>query len=323
MSHPKPTILLDTDLGGDIDDLGTVALLHALADAGKCDILGFISDTPQAPAVGAIDAVNRWYGRPGLPVGRRAEFKVEDTYANAVVDASGDVLDGHDAPMAVDVYRRLLAAAPDGSVTIATIGVLFLLNDLLDSGPDDHSPMTGPELVDAKVDRFVVMGGRYPRNDSDAEANFHAWGQPNVSKRAIERIDRPITFIGGELGDRSNGYGTGARLNDLPEDHPVRIGYLDFFRRPPWWVPDEDKPWDTIQPWSIWDQITVHHAVCRDLKLYEEIPGVNHIGGPGTNAFEQASDGPHVYLRPLVEPGVIAHEVIEPLMLTRPTPAGG
>lgn len=312
-------VILDTDLGGDIDDLGALAVLHALANADRCEILGIISDTPQPDAVSAIDAVNRWYGRPDLPVGRRHTLRHLDTYATAVARASQNVLSGHNAPLAVDVYRRLLANAPDRSVTIVTIGVLFLVNDLLDSESDEVSSMNGFELVDAKVDRFVMMGGNYPTNTSLTETNFHAWNTPGVTKRCIERIKRPIAFVGGELGDRVNGYGTGAGLNGLPIDHPVRIGYTDFFRRPPSWVPDSTKPWSEIQPWSIWDQIAVHHAVCRDSEVYEEVRGLNQINESGTNVFTPDDSGSHTYLVPKVAPRELSGNLIEPLMLA----AGG
>ena len=33
-------VILDTDLSSDVDDVGAVAVLHALADAGEAEILG-------------------------------------------------------------------------------------------------------------------------------------------------------------------------------------------------------------------------------------------------------------------------------------------
>jgi hypothetical protein len=35
-------IILDTDMSGDCDDAGALALLHALADQGECEILATV-----------------------------------------------------------------------------------------------------------------------------------------------------------------------------------------------------------------------------------------------------------------------------------------
>jgi len=48
---------------------------------------------------------------------------------------------------AVKRYRRVLAAQPDRSVVINTLGYLTKRRDLLKSGTDEHSPLTGKELV--------------------------------------------------------------------------------------------------------------------------------------------------------------------------------
>ena len=42
-------------------------------------------------------------------------------------------------PDALSVYRATLAAQPDGSVVICSVGALSNLEDLLRSGPDEHS----------------------------------------------------------------------------------------------------------------------------------------------------------------------------------------
>ena len=44
----------------------------------------------------------------------------------------------HAAPDATDVYRRVLSAQPDGSVTVCTVGFLTNLRRLLQSPPDCH-----------------------------------------------------------------------------------------------------------------------------------------------------------------------------------------
>lgn len=64
-------------------------------------------------------------------------------------------------PSAVAVYRKVLAAQPDRSVTISSIGIHTNLAGLLKSEPDEHSPLPGLELVRRRVKLLAVMGGKY------------------------------------------------------------------------------------------------------------------------------------------------------------------
>ena len=62
-------VIFDTDMITDFDDVGALACLHALADAGECEILATVSSTRGNASVGAIEVINHYYGRPDLPVG--------------------------------------------------------------------------------------------------------------------------------------------------------------------------------------------------------------------------------------------------------------
>lgn len=316
-----PWLLLDTDLGGDIDDLGAMAVLNALADRGKCRIAGVVSDTGRAPSINAIRTVNRWYGRPEIPVGRPEELGPADSYAAAVAALYPDLPGPETAPVLPGAYRQMLADCPDGSVVIATIGFLGRLRDLLISEPDAISPLGGVELVRRKVRRVVTMGGTNPGGTPvrGTDPNFEVGTDERVTQTVVRTCPVPMAFVGNELGNRRLGFGTGARLNELPEDHPVRVGYLHFFNHPPHWV--KDGPWDDIQPWSIWDQITVYYAATEDAERFGEVRGTNEIDAMSRNVFSESPDGPHVYLVPRVAPEAIGDGLIEPLMMTRPRPA--
>src|ERR1041384_4766537 len=56
-------VIFDTDIDGDNDDAAAAAMLHALADAGRVEILamGVVSLCPYSPA--CLDAINTYYGR--------------------------------------------------------------------------------------------------------------------------------------------------------------------------------------------------------------------------------------------------------------------
>jgi len=184
-------VIFDTDMITDFDDVGALASLHALADAGECEILATVSSTRGNASVAAIEVINGYYGRSDLPVGApkgmgvmgadwKAKTKVDPKsplgqrtkgdgghykYRKLAVDYPQWVrhLDADDAPDAVDVYRRVLAAQPDRSVVICSVGFLTNIRRLLESKPDAHSALDGRALVAQKVKKWVAMACAYPR----------------------------------------------------------------------------------------------------------------------------------------------------------------
>ena len=93
-------IIFDTDMYTDFDDVGALATLHALADAGECEILGTVASTRGAPSVGMVEIINAYYGRPDTPVGVNRELglgplgrshAIYDIYVD-MVKASKDVV---------------------------------------------------------------------------------------------------------------------------------------------------------------------------------------------------------------------------------------
>ena len=126
-------VIFDTDMLTDFDDVGALATLHALADAGECEILGTVASTRGTPAIGMVEIINAYYGRPDIPVGANRELglgplgrshAIYDIYVD-MVKARKDVVkhpSSETAPDANETYRKILAAQPDGSVTICSVG---------------------------------------------------------------------------------------------------------------------------------------------------------------------------------------------------------
>jgi inosine-uridine nucleoside N-ribohydrolase len=72
-------------------------------------------------------------------------------YAEAVANSFPNRVIKHpNLPDAVELYRQILAAQPDHSVVIVSIGFLTNISNLLRSGPDQYSSLTGVELVNQK-----------------------------------------------------------------------------------------------------------------------------------------------------------------------------
>src|SRR3990170_406515 len=62
--RPAVKIIFDTDFHTDCDDAGALAVLHALADRGECEILAIMCSTRDPFSAPAIDVINTYYGRP-------------------------------------------------------------------------------------------------------------------------------------------------------------------------------------------------------------------------------------------------------------------
>ena len=65
-------------------------------------------------------------------------------------------------PDAKYLYRKILAAQPDRSVVISSVGLLTNLEDLMKTGPDEFSPLDGKALLAKKVRLIGMMAGEYP-----------------------------------------------------------------------------------------------------------------------------------------------------------------
>ena len=134
-------------------------------------------NAPIPRGVGAVSAINHWFGRGAIPVGAYSGRvgSVTSAYVDEIAERfPGPLRNASEAPTAVHVYRRTLAAAAASSLTIVSIGFASNLEMLLASPADEHSPLTGRALVAAKVQRLVVMGGNYGAGTRRAEWNFGA-----------------------------------------------------------------------------------------------------------------------------------------------------
>src|SRR3954465_13091135 len=66
----KPvSIIFDTDMGPDYDDVGAITLLHAFADSGKAKILATIASTKYEGVAAVLNVFNTYFKKPGIPIG--------------------------------------------------------------------------------------------------------------------------------------------------------------------------------------------------------------------------------------------------------------
>lgn len=238
--HPVP-LTFDTDMMGDVDDVGTAAVLHALADQGKVQILamGVCVKNPWSPL--CLDALNTYFRRPDIPLGvvKGPAHNRPSRYAQQIAEEFPHALEAaDDAPDAAILYRQVLSEQPDRSVVMVSVGQLTNFRNLLKTGPDDHSNLGGTELVKRKVRVWVCMGGKFPEG---REANLINDGP--AAAYAVEHWPTPIVFSGWEIG---NEIMTGARLRESPESTPVRRAY---------------ELYNGLKNRQSWDQTAVLYAV--------------------------------------------------------------
>lgn len=279
-----PNVLYDCDFSADVGDLGALALLAAYHRLGHVNIIGAMCCVSAAKTPGAIDATLRWWGVNGIPVGtwKGAAFDPDgsnggwrnylyDNYTRTVGLAST-------VPDAKTEQRRILAAQPDGSVTMIAVGPLNTVNELLTSTADAHSALTGSQLVAAKVRDLWIMGGRYPTN---ATPEWNLQQAPADAANVASNWPTPIYWVGYEVGGTFTVGGSpvfsGKATNDL-----MRQGYANASFG--------------ASGREAWDEMTVMACAQRasDFTLTRGTNAVN--ASTGANTFTPSASGNHYYV---------------------------
>lgn len=276
----KTHLIIDTDMGGDVDDVGALAVAHYYVDQGQAEILAVIASIDErggwAPA--ASDAINTYYGRPDIALainkGPAVSYAGDSSNFTQHIGANTELY-GHDLSLdsdvedAVDLYRRLLNSQPDQSVSLVVVGWMSNIANLMLTGPNhngDDIAKSGTQLLEAKVKQMVVMGGQYP---SGSEFNFELDGP---SAATVTRdLNVPMIFTGYELGTKVL---SGGSLVNTPADNPVREAYRLYGKG--------------VEPYSraSWDLSAVLYAV-EGLSDYFNLSelGKNQVAYDGSNLW--------------------------------------
>lgn len=313
----RPSIIVDTDMLTDCDDAGALAMLHAMADSGETRILGIVLNGKDVHGKhgAVVSAINHYYGRGDLPIGvckrpeGRSPRKASSYSREIFADFSHDGLLDDQRPDAVKVYRQLLAAAPDRSVTIASIGFLTNLDSLLKSEGDAIDGRDGLALVRAKVKTLSLMGGKYP---AGSEHNFNYAGAVEATRFVCESWPNnvaPMVFSGFELGGQII---TGKAYAKAPLS-PMRRCY--------------ELAYDSLNKGRpSWDLTTVLHAV-RGLShgglTYWTVigGGSNHIDDKGSNTWVTTPVRQQSYLKRAMDDAAMA-ALMDDLMTMPPKGSG-
>ncbi|MCC7419005.1 MAG: nucleoside hydrolase [Planctomycetaceae bacterium] len=288
-------VLFDTDVGNDVDDVLALGVLHALESRGACRLLG-VTVTKDSDLAGPfVDLINTFYGRPDIPIGVVRNGKTPDPgkYLPLAGEKKGDhfryphrLESGRNAPEAVALLRKLLAAQPDGSVALVQVGFSTNLARLLDSKADDVSPLAGRDLVAKKVKVLSVMAGAFtPINGNAHYCEYNVVQDIANCRKLADEWPTEVVWSGFEIGIAVP-YPAESILRDFGyvEDHPVAESYRRYN------PPPHNRP--------TWDLTSVLYAVHPDRGYFDlSPPGRVTIENDGFSKFERKDGGRHRYLK--------------------------
>lgn len=271
-------LIIDADWGQDGDDIGALAVAHRLCDLGEARIIAMANSFSQADGARGIAAINAFYGRPDIPVGLGGAVAGDDNY-RTVSAALPNSLAGVTPPTAVSVYRKALAGAPNGSVVWFVQGPMTILAAMVASAADEISPMTGVELMAAKLSKLVILGGVFP--DGGAEYGFY-------SDVAATQVINSLPTLLPSVPVFFSGYHFGLSVltnSGQPAWSAVKIMYGAFFA----------TFGGTSRP--SWGAMGVLYCV-RGLSTYFTLsdPGTCTVAANGDNTWTESANGPHRYL---------------------------
>lgn len=300
-----PKIIFDTDMGPDYDDVGAIAVLHALADSAECEILATLSSDRNPAITPTIELFNRYFNRPNLPIGisgnMSPDFIALNNWNDTLLYRYAPDLLQKKYPSAVSVYRKVLSAQPDSSVTIVTVGFLSNISDLLDSEADEYSNQTGIDLVRSKVVKWVAMAGTFPQGEE-----FNIKKDVPAARNAIQKWPTPILFSGFDIGSKIR---TGEKVATRQSDDPVTKAYAYNLKTYTKEVENGRQSWD---------QTAVLAAIRNPVDyFYVNGPGKFIVKEDGYNSWDPEYNAQHYFLTHKYTYQYIAN-VLEKLMLHEP-----
>ncbi|QEC67899.1 nucleoside hydrolase [Panacibacter ginsenosidivorans] len=225
----KPvSIIFDTDIAPDYDDVGAMALLHAFEDNGEAKILATISCNAFETTAPTLSVLNTYFNKPNIPIGitknTQPNKDCAQQWAQAIVTKYPHQLKTNgEAEDAVKLYRKILSSQPDKSVTIITVGFFTNLAGLLNSTSDEYSPLNGKDLIIKKVKQLVSMSARID-SGKNSGYEFNVVVDANASQKVFNEWPTPWIMSGFEIGEKIH---TGIRLinNESIQNSPVKDAF--------------------------------------------------------------------------------------------------
>jgi len=304
--QPPVSVIFDSDIGPDYDDVGAITLLHAFADSGEANILATMASNKYEGIAGVLNVFNTYFHRPdipiGVPKGNGVSLRDNQHWTDTLLAKYPHAIKTNSqAEDAVTLYRKILSQQPDTSVTIISVGFLTNLAGLLKSNPDNYSDLDGRQLVERKVRRLVSMAGSFPKG-----REFNIYMDSTSSQYVTDNWPTRIFFSGFEIGVKIK-CGLPLIHNDAIQNSPVK----DVFRIS---IPQAAE--DSLGR-SSWDETAVLVGIKGYWEWYSIHRGSIHVKPDGSDFWEPSEVGRHYYLEERKAPSVV-QGVIDQLIMHQP-----
>ncbi len=287
-------VIFDTDIGNDVDDVLALSMLHALQSRADCLLLGVTITKPDELAGPFVDALNTFYGHPGIPIGYTSAglkndpskfLGLAETRDNGQPRYPHRLQRSSDAPPATKVLREILSRQPDRSVVLVQVGYFSNLAALLDTPADSSSSLAGRDLVERKVKLLSVMAGAFKAiGQNEHYLEYNVVQDLPASRKLAASWPTPIVWSGFEIGIAVPFPAVSIQQDfQYVPHHPAAEAYC-LYEPPP-----HERP--------TWDLTSVLYAVFSDRDYFSlSPPGQVTIESDGFTRFTPASGGRDRYL---------------------------
>jgi len=286
----KLNVILDTDMGNDIDDVMALDMLYKYADQGKVKLLAIMNNKESTYSTRFLDLMLTWYGYK-IPIGRIER----GVFINDYVDYAKNVIAYNDSTKiykyslkennrlleAHELYRKVLAKQKDHSVVIISVGFSTNLARLLQSRPDKYSSLSGVELVAKKVKYVSVMAGSFGEKK---RAEFNVIHDLPAAQYVMANWPTGIVLSPFEVGAKVI-FPASSIEHDFgwTANHPLVDAYKRY------------RPFPYNRP--TWDLTSVYYAVEQENNLLDiSKPGKLAVDDKGFTHFSEQADGRHYVL---------------------------
>ena len=279
------SVIFETDMGNDVDDALALDMLYKYQDSGLIKLILISTNKNSKYSAQYIDILNTWYGYPDIPVGEvkdgaNSQGDSHD-YTQTVCEYTPAFKRSKDSfPESVGLYRKILAAQPDGSVIVISTGFSTNLARLLDSKSDTYSALNGKALVAKKVKLLSMMAGNF---EGEKMIEYNVLRDVPAAKKVFEEFPCKTVTSPFELGDKIL-YPASSIEHDFTwtPAHPMVIADKSYMT----------MPYDR----QTWDLTAVVYAIEGEHYFTVSKPGTIQVDEKGYTTFTANANSNRHYL---------------------------